>query len=226
MGRSLFITATDTGAGKTYFTELLIRGLLRGGVAARALKPVAAGCGEGGVNEDVALLMQTQAIGDPAAINLYSFALPASPNLAAAAESDAIDPARLVQWCRAQQEEQELLLIEGVGGLMVPLTDNYLVSDWLADMPDCDVILVVGARLGCINHTLLSLAGLQQMGRAPVAIILNDLGDTAAVEQAESALRPHLARETKVLRLPHACSLNHDNIKDILAELALLPHSA
>lgn len=217
MSRTFFITATDTGAGKSYLTWLLVEELLRRGVAARAIKPVAAGHGSDGVNEDVALLMRAQDISDPAAINLYSFALAASPGLAAAAESAAIEPARLLQWCRAQQEEQELLLIEGVGGLMVPLTDDYLVSDWIGDMPECEVILVVGARLGCINHALLSLDKLAQMECLPAVVVINDLGDQNAAEQAEMALLPRLDPRTRLVRLARHSGLNHDQFMDILA---------
>lgn len=226
MGRRLFITATDTGAGKSYLTRLLIEEMLHRGIAARAVKPVAAGCNEEGVNEDVDLLMQAQGINDPAAINLYSFALAASPNLAAAAESAAIEPARLVAWCRAQERGPELLLIEGVGGLMVPLTDDYLVSDWIADMVDYDVVVVVGSRLGCINHALLTLDKLQRMGRPPMAVVINNTGNAQAAEQAAAALQPRIQAPTSLIRLPYAAGLNHDSIKDILASLGLAAHSA
>lgn len=225
MTRRIFITGTDTGAGKTYFTNLLIRALLDAGVKARAIKPVAAGIDSDDLNEDVSLLMQAQGLDDPAAINLYSFAMPASPNLAAAAEAATISPARLVEWCDEQSSDVETILIEGVGGLMVPLTDDYLVCNWLNDISACEVILVVGARLGCISHTLLTLDKLEQMGRPPTAVVINDLGNKQAAEQAELALRPHIDTKTIMLRLPNQTGVIHDLNKDILAQLNLLAHS-
>ena len=203
MSRKIFITATDTGAGKTFVTANLIRILLEQGVSASAIKPVASGISEHSINEDVEALMQAQQLDNPDPVNLYTFQLPASPNIAATAEAQQIEPEKLVSWCRAQAEKVDLCLIEGVGGLMVPLNESYLVSDWIHDLQDCEVLLVIGARLGCINHALLTLAQLKQMGMRPTHIVINVLGDHTAATQAEISLRPLIPTESLLITMPH-----------------------
>jgi len=114
MGRKLFITATDTGAGKTFVTANLIQALLNMEVDASAIKPVASGLTEQGINEDVAQLLTAQRHSNVDMVNLYSFDLPASPNIAAQAEDRSIDLERLVTWCNQQAAKVDLFLIEGV----------------------------------------------------------------------------------------------------------------
>ncbi len=173
MGRKVFITATDTEAGKTWVTTSVIRSLLDDGQDAKALKPIACGLDQHGNNEDVDALLTAQNLTDPEEISLYRYALPAAPSQAAKAEGQSVDPEVLVQWCEAEASKTESCLIEGVGGLMVPVTDNWLVSDWIEAIPDMEVWLVVGCRLGAINQTLLTLEKLKQMGRSPSRIIFN-----------------------------------------------------
>ncbi|MDQ7000615.1 MAG: dethiobiotin synthase, partial [Mariprofundus sp.] len=135
MGCNVFITATDTEAGKTWVTASAICSLLQQGVHARALKPVACGVDEAGKNEDIERLLAAQGLENANDINLYHYALPAAPSQAAAAEGQRIDTDHLVQWCHRQSEDVHTCLIEGVGGLMAPLTDSLFVSDWIAAMP-------------------------------------------------------------------------------------------
>ena len=203
MGRKIFITATDTGAGKTFVTANLIRLLLEQGISASAIKPVASGVSEDGINEDVEALMQAQQLNNPDQVNRYSFQLPASPNIAAAAEAQQIKPEELIAWCNGQAEKADLCLIEGVGGLMVPLSKTYLVSDWIADLHNCEVMLVVGARLGSINHALLTLAQLKQLGMTPAYIIINAIEDNTIAMQVENSIRPWLMPESRLIAIPN-----------------------
>ena len=208
MGRKIFITATDTGAGKTFVTANLIRLLLAQGVSASAIKPVASGISDHGINEDVEALMQAQQLSSSDLVNRYSFKLPASPNIAAAAEAQQIKPEELISWCNAQVEKVDLCLIEGVGGLMVPLSESYLVSDWIADLQDCEVMLVIGARLGSINHALLTLARLKQQGITPAYIIINTIEESTIATQVESSIRPWLALESQLISIPKRAGSN------------------
>jgi len=170
---NVFITATDTDVGKTWVTAAAVRSCFGQGMGARALKPVACGLDGDGKNEDIESLLSAQSLTDANAINLYRYAMPAAPSQAAAAQSQTIDTDKLVQWCHDQSDGVETCLIEGVGGLMTPLTDTWLVSDWIAAMPDCDVWLVVGCKLGAINQTLLTLDKLAQMSRSPARVFFN-----------------------------------------------------
>ena len=203
---TVFVTATDTGAGKTAVTALLLGRLLAAGVPARALKPVASGRPAAGINEDVAALLQAAGKSPAEAdeINLYSFAMPAAPAIAAAAEGRAIDAGELTAWCRRRCRQARVCLIEGVGGLMVPLTPSFLVRDWLAAMPEAALLLVVPARLGAINHTLLTLAEISRLGRVPRWLVINDGigGQQAMATQIAGVLQFHLAPETTLFTLP------------------------
>jgi len=204
-----FITATDTDAGKTWVTSHWIQALLAQGVDAQALKPVACGVkgmGENddsmnhsGVNEDVVVLAKVQGIQMPESINAYSFAMPHAPSIAAQAEHRTIEPKFLLDWCAKKRQNHAITLIEGIGGLMVPLTPNYLVMDWIRDLPDCAVVLVVGAKLGCINHAILSLKQLQCHGCPPAYIIINDATGEQDVELIVQAIKPFVHASTKVL---------------------------
>lgn len=199
MTRKLFITGTDTGSGKSYVASRLIRMLKETGISSIALKPVACGSEGGGINEDVAGLLEAQHLNDPDQINLYSFARAASPNIAAAAEGRAIDPAELLRWCEERSSGFELCLIEGVGGVMVPLNGRYLVRDWIAGLNNCDVVLVIGAKLGAINHALLSLDQLIRSGVAPRHIITNAL-DPDYVSDVEESIAPFLPDDCTLQR--------------------------
>ncbi|PIP02793.1 MAG: dethiobiotin synthase [Zetaproteobacteria bacterium CG12_big_fil_rev_8_21_14_0_65_54_13] len=211
MTRRVFITATDTDAGKTWVTSGAVRAFLAAGVDARAVKPIACGLDAAGGNEDIAALLDAQGLQDTDAISLYRFALPAAPALAAAAEGRSIVPAELLRWCDGQSAD--LTLIEGVGGLMVPLSDGWLVSDWIAAMPGCEIWLVVGCRLGAMNHALLTLSVLRQMGREPARIIFN-----AATAADESWLEP--VRQAVVPFLPAGCRLQLLHHGDLFVPLS------
>lgn len=171
--KQIFITATDTEAGKTWVTASAIRALLREGKSAKALKPIACGLDEHGNNEDIDALLSAQNLSDPDEISFCRYALPAAPSQAAAAEDETVDIEKLVRWCKAQSEKVDTCLIEGVGGLMVPVTNHWLVSDWIEALPDAEIWLVVGCKLGAINQTLLTLEKLKQMGRSPSRIFYN-----------------------------------------------------
>ena len=200
MASEIFITATDTDAGKTWVTGSVVRALLGGGVDATALKPVACGFDAEGRNADIASLLAAQGISDADRINRYRFALPAAPSQAAVAQNQSIDPETLVRWCDQQQDKYDCTLIEGVGGLMTPITDRWLVSDWIGMMPACEIWLVVGCRLGSINQTLLTLSKLRQMDREPAHIFFN-----APTPDCNDWLEPTMRAITTFL--PPSCAI-------------------
>jgi len=189
--KHIFITATDTDAGKTWVTTAIIRSLLEQGKAAKALKPIACGCDTNGQNDDIQSLLNAQSLTDPHDINRYCFTLPAAPSQAAAAQNKSVDSAVLVQWCNQQAKTVETCIIEGIGGLMTPLTDTWLVSDWIDAMLTYEIWLVVNCKLGAINHTLLTLQKLKHMQRSPKRIFFN--ATTAAQTTHLNATRQAIA---------------------------------
>ncbi|MFQ5344393.1 MAG: dethiobiotin synthase [Mariprofundus sp.] len=173
MASRVFITATDTDAGKTWVTASAIRTLVQRNISAKAIKPIACGLDPAGNNADIQTLLTAQRLKHASHINCYRFTLPAAPSQAAVAEGREIDANKLVYWCRKQASDVETCLIEGVGGLMTPISNTWLVSDWIAAMPEYDVWLVVGCKLGAINQALLTLDKLKQMNRTPARTIFN-----------------------------------------------------
>ncbi len=190
----VFITATDTEAGKTWVTAAAIRYFLEQDIQVKALKPVACGFDASGRNEDIEALLAAQNLTEAYQINLYRFAKPVAPSQATVAEGQSIDSGKLVRWCDAQSDNVDCCLTEGVGGLMTPITDTWLVSDWIEAMPDCELWLVVGCKLGAINQTLLTLDKLKQMERSPARIFFNatNIENNDWIESTRQAVEPFL----------------------------------
>jgi dethiobiotin synthetase len=128
-----------------------------------------------------------------AAIAPWRFAAPLSPDLAAAREGRRIDFDALVGWCRREIDANAgLLLVEGIGGAMVPLDARRTVRDWIAAL-GIPALLVAGSHLGALSHTLSALAALREVGVAPVAIVVNESADsTVSLADTLASLGPHV----------------------------------
>ncbi len=164
---TIFVAGTDTGIGKTWISTQLLRQFRERGVPALGYKPVAAGCEltpQGWQNEDAKLLQAGGHIALPyAQINPYALKEPIAPHIAAERAGVVVEPARLLAQADALARQARWLVIEGAGGLCVPLNENCTFLD-LLKQAQWPVLLVVGMRLGCINHALLSAAALEAAG--------------------------------------------------------------
>lgn len=160
-----FITGTDTSCGKTHVSMVLLYALAKQGLSTAAMKPVASGCqitAHGLRNEDALLLQQTATVAVPyELINPYALRLPIAPHLAAKAEGVTIKLDHLMDNFATLARQAEALVVEGAGGWLVPLNSERNMAD-LARRFSLPVILVVGIRLGCINHALLTVESLQR----------------------------------------------------------------
>jgi len=165
MTRGLFITGTDTGVGKTVVGVALLRALVADGRSAVGMKPVAAGRAEGEtLNADVAALIAAANVAAPLAdVNPYSFARPIAPHLAAREEGAAIDLDRIAAAYGRLARLADAVVVEGSGGVRVPLGPGTEMVDIPARL-GLPVVLVVGIRLGCLNHALLSAQALGARG--------------------------------------------------------------
>lgn len=177
--RGVFVTGTDTDAGKTVVTAALLRALLRRGVRARAVKPVQTGVPETGLAGDARLYMD--AAGEwaassvsPVAVTLERFRLPVSPHLAAAREGRRLTAADLASAVGDACRDGAFALVEGAGGAAVPLNDDESMLDLMAAL-DLPVLLVAANRLGAINHALLTLQALRARGLRVAGIVCNAL---------------------------------------------------
>ncbi|MDQ7004265.1 MAG: dethiobiotin synthase [Ghiorsea sp.] len=196
MSRTLFITATDTNAGKTWVTSSLLRTCLAQGLDIQALKPIASGLNDEGVNEDVAILLADQPNRQQQDINFITYDRPLAPALAAQQQGCTMQIAALHNWTNQQIAKYDITLIEGVGGMMVPLLVNdkvqWLVSDWLKSLVQVEVMLVVPLRLGCMNQALLNCQYLQSIGQSPRWLVFNDMDNTDTFEETTNVLKPVL----------------------------------
>ena len=171
MTRGLFISGTDTGVGKTVVACAIARGLVRRGLDVGVLKPAETGVGADGPL-DARALRQAAGAGDPLErVCPQQFALPAAPTVAAAAESRDVDLGAMDAAFQALRASHEILLVEGAGGLLVPVTAKLCMAD-LAARWDLPVVVAARAALGTINHTLLTLEALQRRGLALACVVV------------------------------------------------------
>jgi len=177
--RGVFITGTDTGVGKTLFSAALLLRLGEAGVRAAACKPVSAGCRrEAGrlVNADAELLAAVAPLGAPLeTVNPVALEPAIAPHIAAADERRLLDAATLAAACRVAGSGGEYTVVEGAGGWLVPLNATETLADVAAAL-QLPVILVVGLRLGCLNHALLSAAAIRSDGLALAGWVANTMG--------------------------------------------------
>lgn len=163
----LFISATDTDAGKTYVSAGLVRALRAAGRDAVAMKPIASGLErgpDGPFNADLVALAEAAEDALPAAdLNTYCFDPPIAPHRAAALAGVEIELAPIkAAYARATALHSDVL-VEGVGGFAVPLSPTLMLADLVRAL-ELPVLLVVGVRLGCINHALLTAAAIRAAG--------------------------------------------------------------
>ena len=179
--RGYFVTGTDTGIGKTVVSEALMQYLRRDAARVVGFKPVASGCvmtPAGLRNSDALRLQQAASVQlSYAEVNPYAFAEPIAPHLAAAAAGVQIDVTSICAGIRATAADY--VVVEGVGGWLVPLNDAETVADLAVEL-GLPVLLVVGLRLGCINHALLSAAAIRARGLSLIGWVANELAPAMA----------------------------------------------
>ena len=179
--RGLFITGTDTEIGKTSITAGLTHLLAEVGLRVAPIKPLAAGqelVDGAWVNDDVQRLQAAQRLGmRPDQVGPLQFRAACAPHIAAALEGQRIERAPLLAAVRASAALGDLALVEGVGGFRVPLGEGFDTADLAQDL-GLPVVLVVGLRLGCINHALLTAEAVRARGLSLVGWVANTV-DTA-----------------------------------------------
>ena len=175
MTRGIFITGTDTGVGKTVAAAALLRALAEAGHRAVGMKPVAAGRAAGdAANADVGVLAGAGNVVAPFAdINPYSLALPIAPHLAAHAAGVIIDLDVISAAYARLAAVADAIVVEGAGGALVPLGRGIDMLDIPARLGPIRVLLVVGIRLGCLNHALLSALAIGARGLSLAGWIAN-----------------------------------------------------
>ena len=194
-----FISGIDTGIGKTYATGYLAKLWNQQGIRTITQKLIQTG--NSGLSEDIEQHRQIMQLGwfpeDDSRLTMPEiFSYPASPHLAAKIDGRAVDFAKIAQATQQLAERYDAVLLEGAGGLMVPLTDSLLSIDYAAEK-NFPVILVSSGRLGSINHTILSLEALKNRGMQlhALAYNLNDESQDALISKDTAEyLKAYLAK--------------------------------
>jgi dethiobiotin synthetase len=165
--RGVFITGTDTEVGKTVVATAMVRSLVQAGHRIAVMKPVAAGAQPtpaGPQNADAVALMGAANVPAPyETVNPYCLELAASPHIAAAKEGISVKLAPIVQAFGQLTRNSDLVVVEGAGGWYAPINDTETMAD-IAVALDVPVVLVVGLRLGCLNHALLTAEAIEARG--------------------------------------------------------------
>jgi dethiobiotin synthetase len=209
---AIFVTATGTDIGKTFVTEGLIRALGRASGKVDALKPVLSGfdMATAAVSDSGRLL---KALGrnitsaEIDRISPWRFKAPLSPDMAARLEGKSIDFTALLAFSHDRiAANQDVLLIEGVGGVMAPLDDSHTVLDWMAAL-NLPVLLVAGSYLGTISHTLSALDVLARRGLHVLSVIVSEsAGSTVNLDATVATIRRFAPSGTDIVALPRLSS--------------------
>lgn len=194
-----FVTGTDTEVGKTVASTALLQAARASGFNTAGYKPVASGSEmtpQGLRNSDALALQHNSSLRLAyEAVNPYTFAEPTSPHIVSADEQRPITFATLSAGLRALEQQADWVLVEGAGGWFTPLSEEQTFADWVI-AEQLPVILVVGVKLGCINHAMLTAQAVQQAGLRLAGWVAND------VVMPGKRHREYMASLTRLLPAP------------------------
>lgn len=200
--RGVFVSGTGTEVGKTVVAAVIAHSLATAGHAVAVFKPAVTGLDEPGETDHALLRRAAGSDQSDAEIAPYRYGPPASPHLAAAQAGEAIEPGRLLISARAAAAGADALVCEGVGGLLVPLSPNYLVRDFATDL-ELPLVIAASPGLGTINHTLLTVEAARAANLEVAAVVLTPWPDepSAIVESNRETIAA--LGEVEVETLPH-----------------------
>ena len=210
---TILITGTDTDVGKTYVSSLLLRALTQSGRRCAGIKPIASGCENTQntlINADALALMASSNVKRSyAQTNPYAFAPAIAPHLAARAAGVRVELAKIVSAVRTAEKLCDDVIVEGAGGWLSPLADGFEHAD-LARALDAPVLLVVGVRLGCINHARLTVNEIARSGVRLLGWIANVLPQATPM----LALEENIASLDELLHAPMLARVDSDRLSD------------
>ena len=220
----IFVTGTDTGAGKTLLTALLLYHLRQTGVRALAMKPF---CSGGTADVDLLSAIQNEEL-PKELMNPFYFKEPVAPLIAARKHRRKIELGEVLERIREVEKRCDCLLIEGSGGLLVPLGEGYSVLDLIAQLR-CKVVVAARNRLGVINHTLLTVKTMQAVGIKNLTVSLMNIQHSDISALSNKRILQEILRPIPVYAVlflggnanrPQAIKINHKKTKKILALIA------
>ncbi len=223
--KGVFITGTDTGVGKTYLAAGIAKHLRARGIDVGVMKPAETGCSRRNgtlVPSDAVILMKAAGVNDRLDdVNPFRFRNPLAPSVAAAAEGSSIDPDRIRSAFDRLCRKHRFMIVEGAGGIMVPLTGRYTYLDLALNLR-LPVVVVARPGLGTINHTLLTIEALKMREIAIVGVVINYTGGekTGAAEKTN----PGVLQELAGVDVLGVIRYKSDGMKQLVGKLSsLLP---
>jgi len=203
--KSLFVTATDTDIGKTYVCAGIAHSLKKSGIDVGIMKPFACGVKQktGFSSKDLSILANAAMVDDDETIiNPFFFPVPASPYTAAKNLGVKIDIEHVMECFRKLDEIHDIVLVEGIGGIMTPILKDYAIIDLIKDLM-ANTIIVTSSKIGTVNHTVLTCNMCKNMNIPIKGLIINNFDSTGYPI-------PELERDLSALTdLPVLCSLPH-----------------
>ena len=220
MTRTYFVTGTDTDVGKTICCKALLQAAKKQKLSTVAYKPIAAGCeqtADGLCNEDALVLQKNCTLNLPyQTINPIAFKPAIAPHIAAELENSPIDIDTLSNGLKVlQSQSADLLIVEGAGGWFLPLNNKLLLSDWVIEQ-NMDVILVVGMKLGCLNHALLTYEAVIKSGLKVAGWIANNLQKEMPCYQQNLDLLVHKINAPKIAEIPYLTDINEIDLSQFV----------
>ena len=220
MNNTFFITGTDTGIGKTFVTCILMQFIKFHHKRVIGMKPIAAGVdikkGET-ANEDVNLLNCESSlklkVGE---VNTYSFDEPIAPHIAARKYNIEIDFKKIKMHAATLKSRTDYLLIEGAGGYLVPLSKSTSVAD-LVDELNIPVIVVIGIKLGCINHSLLTIEAILKRGQKIFGWVANILENNMLEVDANISSLKQRIKQPLIATIPYSPDRKPENLKNYVS---------
>ncbi len=223
MSKSFFIAGTDTDIGKTFVAAALLNAATQKGLTTLGLKPVAAGCestGAGLRNGDaLALIEQSTVKASYEVVNPVAFAEPIAPHIAAAKEGRRMQSGRLEGFVRGamMSNKADFTLVEGAGGWRVPISERETLADVVKHLR-LPVILVVGMRLGCLNHALLTVEAIQRDGLQLAGWVANHIDPAMSCPDENLATLQRMIPAPCLGVVPFLNSHNGENIVELASK--------
>lgn len=221
--KQYFITGTDTEVGKTYVTSHLLKSASALGKSTLGYKPIAAGCDNvdgNWVNEDAASLQAASSITvSIKEVNPIALLPPIAPHIAAKEAGVTLTAEAITAGLRhLERYSPDLLLMEGAGGWQLPLSEETFLSDVVASL-EMDVILVVGMKLGCLNHALLTAKVMQQQGVNLVGWVANDITGCMSRYEENLTTLQHTLPAPLLLEIPFQQEPSAEALQRVIQKL-------
>lgn len=221
--KSWFFTATDTGIGKTTVAAASALALRNRGVNVGVMKPFATGSEQKGPyrSEDVRILASSASISEPQdVINPYFFPIAASPYAAASKMNAVIDTGLALERFEQIRGKYDVVLVEGIGGIMTPILKEYYVAHLIKEM-NLDAILVISSKLGTVNHTLLTHAACQKYGINLRGIVINEMHGGYDVSELQDDLAG-LCGVDVLCTVPYMKDLSIQKVSDVISSSKMM----